>query len=170
MAHRSNRDHRLYPLATAWVLLCAAPLSHADTLVYKWIDKSGVVSYSQNKPTEQGAHDVTTIRIDSLPPGQQRAASRMLANLEKLSDAETAAREKRLATADARIDAALQHLQQAEHELSASSTPTGEDRVGNVGGHARLRDSYFARLSQLQANVDQAQQALNDAYVARNQP
>jgi hypothetical protein len=170
MAHRSKRGGRQVGMLAVWFWLWATPLAHADTLIYKWIDKNGVVSYSQAKPTEPGAHDVTTIKIDSLPVGRQRAAARVLANLEKLSDAETAARGKRLASADGRIEAALQRLQKAERNLSEGSTPTGDDRVGNAGGHARLRDSYFERVLQMQADVDQAQQDLNDAYAARNQP
>jgi Domain of unknown function (DUF4124) len=143
--------------------------AQTDTQIYKWVDKDGVVSYSQSKPVDPGAHDITTITVKGLPADRQRAAARMLANLEKLSDAETAAREKRLAAADKRIDAALQRLQSAEHELSAGAEPTGYDRVGNVGGHARLRDSYFERVAQLQAQVDQARQALDAAYAARDQ-
>jgi hypothetical protein len=172
MADQSKRSGRLCCTIAVWLWLSAtAAAAHADTLsVYKWIDKDGVVSYSQTMPTEQGAHNVTTIRIDSLPLEQQRAASRMLAHLEKLSDAETDAREQRLAIADQRIDAALGRLQQAEHRLSEGSTPTGDDRIGTVGGHARLRDSYFERVSQLQADVGQAQQALSDAYAARDRP
>lgn len=169
MADQSKSGGRLYCAAAVWFWLCQAPFAHADTLIYKWIDKDGVVSYSQSMPTEQGAHNVTTMKIDTLPVDQQRAATRMLAQLEKLSNIETAAREKRLATADQRIDSALARLQQAEHKLSEGSTPTGYDRVGNVGGHARLRDTYFERISQLQADVDQAQQTLNNAYAARDQ-
>ncbi len=96
----------------------------------------------------------------------------MLANLEKLSDAETAARESRLAAADKRIDTALQRLQQAERNLSAGSVPSGDDRIGNMGAsgnhHARLRDSYFDRVAELQEKVDQARQALDAAYAARD--
>ncbi|MFI4941422.1 MAG: DUF4124 domain-containing protein [Burkholderiales bacterium] len=174
MAHRSKRDSRQYGMLTVWFCLCfalcVAPFAHADSLIYKGIDKDGVVSYSQAMPTEPGAHDVTTITIDSLPADRQRAAARTLANLEKLSNVETAARGKRLASADRRIEAALQRLQQAERNLSEGSAPTGNDRVGNARGHARLRDSYFERVLQLQADVDQAQQDLNNAYAARNRP
>jgi hypothetical protein len=144
--------------------------ARADTLIYKWVDKNGIVSYSQSRPAEAGAHDITEIKIESLPIERQRAATRMLAHLEKLSDEETAAREKRLAVADKRIEAALRRLQLAEQNLSEGSAPSGDDRVGNVGGHARLRGSYFERIEHLQAEVDQAQQALRDAYAGRDQP
>jgi hypothetical protein len=173
MAHQRKSGS---PLFSAAALFCLSTTAFAQnqTSIYKWIDKDGVVSYSQTKPTDSGAHDVTTIKIEALPAERQRAANRVLANLEKLSDAETAARESRLAAADKRIDAALQRLQQAERNLSAGSTPTGDDRIGNGGSagnhHARLRDSYFDRVAQLQSQVDQAHQALDAAYAARDQP
>ena len=158
-------------LAIGLCLTLSAHFAYADTLIYKWVDKNGVTSYSQNPPTDAGEKStVTTITVESLPPAQQRAAARVLANLQKLSDASTAARQQRIQAADKRIAEALDRLQAAEKKLSDGSTPTGFDRVGNVDGRARLRDSYFERVSRLQADVDQAQQALNDAYTARDQP
>ena len=170
MANQSKSGGRLYSIVAVSIWLCAVPFVYADTLLYKWIDKDGVVSYSQFLPTEGGAHNVTTIKIETLPGDQQRTANRVLAQLEKLSDMETAAREKRLAAADQRIDKAIAGLRQAEHKLSDGSIPTGDDRVGNVGGHARLRDTNFERVSQLQGDVNQAQQILSNAYAARDQP
>jgi hypothetical protein len=146
------------------------PVSHAtETVIYKWVDKNGVVSYSQAEPSGQYDRDITTIKVETLPLSQQRAASRMLANLEKSTDAEYLARQKRLKAADATIDAALQRLQRAERRLGDGSIATGYDRIGNVGGHARLRDSYFNRVEKLQADVEQAKQALDNAYAARDQ-
>lgn len=142
--------------------------AHADSTIYKWVDKDGVVSYSQNPPTDKNASNVTSFTVESLPPSQQKAANRMLANMDKQADAEFMARKKRLKEADQKIGVALQRLQDAERRLSAGSTPTGSDRVGNVGGHARLRDSYFTRVENLQDQVDQAQQTLNDAYATRD--
>jgi len=103
MANQSKSSLRLCIVALGF-WLCAVPFVHADTLLYKWIDKDGVVSYSQYMPTEGGAHNVNIIKIETLPVAQQRAANRVLAQLEKLSDMESAIREKRLAAADQRID------------------------------------------------------------------
>lgn len=171
MASLSRTGKTLGAVAALGLFLLVAATAQADpTLIYKWVDKNGVVSYSQKAPSEKGAHDVTSFTIQSLPVAQQRAASRMLAHLEEKADADYAAREQRLQQADQRINAALQRLQKAEHRLNEGATPTGDDRVGNVGGHARLRDSYFNRVARLQDDVDQAQQALNDAYTLRDQP
>jgi hypothetical protein len=170
MEQRSALHQRLCGTMVAlgiWVF-ASAPAHAAGSLIFKWVDKDGVVSYSQTAPTEQGAHDVTSFTVESLPIAQQRVAARMLANLEKAANAETAAREKRIKLADQKIETALERLQKAEHQLSEGSTATGADRVGSVGGHARLRESYFNRVTRLQDDVDKAQQALSDAYATRD--
>jgi hypothetical protein len=149
--------------------LASGSAQATEVVIYKWVDKNGVVSYSQNKPPESEAHDISTISVPTLPPEQQRAANRTLMQLEKSADADYAARKARQKAADARVDAALRHLQEAEKRLSAGSEVVGGDRVGMVNGHSRLRDSYFNRVAQLEAGVAQARQELNDAYAARDQ-
>lgn len=159
---------QLMKIGSFIAMTIAASLSHADTTMYKWIDKNGVVSFSQDKPKGQQARDVTKITLQTMPVTQKRAANRMLLNLDK-ANADFAAQRQRMKQADQDVEAALKQLQDAEHRLSAESIPTGYDRVGNIHGHARLRDSYFERVSDLQDEVDKARQVLNDAYAARDQ-
>jgi hypothetical protein len=147
---------------------CIIPIAHADTTIYKWVDKNGVVSYSQEPPASKDAQNVTSFTVESLPPAQQKAANRMLLNLQKSEDAEFAARQKRLKEADHKVDMALRRLEDAERRLSEGSSATGSDRIGIGDGHARLRESYFTRVQDLQNEVDAAQQALNDAYAERD--
>lgn len=142
--------------------------AHADTLIYKWVDKNGVVSFSQDPPEEQGAHDITRFRLESLPVVQQRTAKRLLTLNENSNNAEFAARRERLKQADQRIDTAMQQLRKAEQELTEGAEPTGYDRVGNANGGARLRESYFNRVTDLQEKVDIARQELNAAYAERD--
>lgn len=151
-----------------WLYLSITPLTYADTLMYKWIDKNGVVTFSQNEPSAQQAREVTTITVQSMPENEQRAANRMLLNLKK-ENARFAEQQKRMKQADENIDVALNQLKKAEHNLTTGSIPTGYDRVGNINHRARLRESYFERVSQLQDEVDKARQKLNDAYAARDQ-
>lgn len=148
--------------------LSTVSLTYADTLIYKWVDKNGVVSFSQNEPSQQQAREVTTITVQSMPESEQRAANRMLLNLEK-ENARFAEQQKRLKQADQDIEAALNQLKKAERKLTTGSIPTGDDRVGNINHRARLRESYFERVTQLQGEVDSARQQLNDAYTARDQ-
>jgi len=169
MVQRQKICQQLCGVVALGICIAAASSAYAaGSLIFKWVDKDGVVSYSQAAPTEQGAHDVTSFTVESLPVAQQRVAARMLANLEKVANAENAAREKRIKQADQKVEAALERLQKAERQLSDGSIPTGADRVGNVGGHARLRESYFNRVTRLQDDVDKAQQALSDAYALRD--
>ncbi len=156
-------------VAAAAALVAISLAARADdTVIYKWVDKNGSVSYSQDKPPEADAKNVTTISVPTLPPDQQRAANRTLSQLAQATDAEYKAKKKRQQAADARIDAALKRLQAAERHLAAGTTPTGYDRVGMVNGRSRLRDSYFDRVAQLEANVTAARKNLDDAYASRD--
>jgi hypothetical protein len=149
-------------------VFCIAPPANADTTIYKWVDKNGVVSYSQEPPPGKDAQNVTSFTVESLPPAQQKAANRMLLDLQKSEDTEFAERQKRLKQADHKVDLALRRLQEAERHLSDGSEATGNDRIGIGNGHTRLRESYFNRVQNLQNQVDAAQQSLNDAYAERD--
>jgi len=159
-------------IITALLGLCLSATAFADTTMYKWVDKEGVVSYSQMPPSAAGAHNVTNITIDTLPVEQRRAANRMLSNLDSNDDAKFKAYQNKSNEADQRIDAAITNLSNAEHRLTHDSVPNGNDRIGNGGEsgnhHARLSQAYFSRVSQLQANVEQAKKDLQDAYNSRD--
>ncbi|MBV8635259.1 MAG: DUF4124 domain-containing protein [Burkholderiaceae bacterium] len=150
-------------------VLAAGSACAQDTVIYKTVDKNGAVSYSQDKPAEDAGQTVTTISVPTLPPEQQRAANRALLAMDKREDADYQAHREKQKAADARIDAALKRLQQAEQRLAQGSQVRGGDRVGNVNGYTRLRDSYFNRVSQLEADVARAKQDLDAAYSARDQ-
>lgn len=152
------------------IVLCIATISltYADTVIYRWIDKDGVASFSQSKPTERGVHDVTSFTVESLPVSKQRAVKRAEVNLGSRDEPGFEKYEKQLKQADRRIDVAMQRLKVAEQNLTDGSIPTGFDRIGNVGGHARMRESYFERVAKLQYEVDQAHDELNKAFKERN--
>ena len=153
----------------AMTILSVAPLSYAATTMYKWIDKSGVVSFSEYEPSEKQAREVTTVTVQTMPVTQQRAANRMLANLNNTDNTGFAEHQQRMKEADQAVEAALKQLQDAERNLTSGSVPTGLDRVGNINGRARLSESYFERVSDLQNEVDKARQVLNEAYSGRDQ-
>lgn len=159
---------------TTLIGLCIAATSAAygDTTMYKWVDKNGVVSFSQTPPTTADNQNVTTITIETLPIEQQRAAQRMLRNLDKEQSDQASTYQKNLGEADQKVAKAIANLAAAEQHLTHDSVPTGDDRIGNDGEagnhHARLRDSYFARVARLQANVEKAKKDLQDAYNQRD--
>lgn len=165
-------SHVVKPATGLLALIAAFSLSslaHADSTIYKWVDKNGVVSYSQEPPDDKDAKNVSSFTVESLPRSQQKAATRMLSNLQKSVDAEFAERQRRLKLADHKVDMALRRLDDAERRLSDGSAPTGYDRIGIGNGHARLRESYFTRVQNLQNQVDAAQQNLDQAYAERDQ-
>ena len=148
--------------------LSVAPLTYANTIMYKWVDKNGVVSFSEYEPSEKQAPEVTAVIVQTMPVTKQRAANRMLLNLNNAEDSRFV-EQQRMKQADQAVEAALKKLQNAERNLITGSVPTGYDRIGNVNGRARLRETYFERVSDLQNEVDKARQVLNDAYAGRDQ-
>lgn len=157
---------KIHHVITITICIASASIVHAQTTIYKWVDKNGVVSFSQYPPGDQHQGEVTTMTVQSMPETQQRAAKRMINTLKQ---AESANEQENIQQADQSVESALKQLEIAEHNLSVGSVPAGEDRVGNVGGHARLRDTYFERVTQLQNEVDKARKALTDAYNSRDQ-
>lgn len=148
-----------------WSMACAA---HADDFVYKYTGQDGVTVYSQTLPESYSPGNVQTVKIETLPIEQKRAAVRMLDALQKKSNSSAAGRSTKLDIADQNIAAAIKNLQRAELSLQNGSVPVGGDRVANIGGGTRLRESYFSRLSRLQSVVEQAKLALDQAYTERN--
>lgn len=163
----ANRAGRLaYALAVTWLLFTS--LAQAQTTIYKWTGTDGVTSYSQTPPEEGRSHDVQVITVETLPLEQQQAARRMLAHMERKADAQATTIRNRYAQADQNVAKALKDLQRGENELRAGSQTHGSDFIRNVGGGTRLRESYFQRVTRLEAKVKDARQALDEAYAARN--
>ncbi len=150
------------------VLSIAASTAQADAIIYKYTGRDGVTVYSQTLPESHSPGDVQTVRVESLPPQQQRAAVRMLDTLNKNANDKAASLVTRLDIADRNIAAAIKNLQHAEQNLKKGSELVGGDRVANFDGGSRIREEYFLRVSQLQGAVEQAKQALDQAYVERD--
>lgn len=68
--------------------------------------------------------------------------------------------------ADQAVHQAQQQLATAERELEVGRTPLPGERRGNVNGHSRLTQAYFARIAALEQKVEEARQQLNEANVA----
>jgi hypothetical protein len=156
-----------FPAMLACGMLAAGLAGAQDAVIYKSVDKNGNVTYSQEKPADAGGQAVTGISVPTLSPEQQRAANRTLLEMEKREDAQYEAKKKKQKAGDARVDAALRRLQQAEQRLAQGSQVRAGDRVANVNGYSRLRGSYFDRVARLEAAVTQAKKDLDAAYAAR---
>jgi len=163
----SNRPS-LIAASAMFVLSVTMHAARADTFVYKYTGQDGVAVYSQTLPESYRPDDVQTIAIETLSVEQQRAAVRMLAVMENKIGARLEKRQTKLDIADQDIVTAIKNLQQAESDLKNGSDPVAGERIGKVGGGTRLRESYFLRLSRLQAAVEQARLALDEAYRKRD--
>ena len=155
---------RLIPLLTALALL--ASLAHAQT-VFRSEMPDGRVVYG-DKPAP-GAKDVKQI---TLPPPNISATPQPAAPASKpapnsASAPAPGATKSPVETADAQVTRAEEELKAAKAALAAGRNEQEGDRVGMVGGRARLSESYFERIKSLEADVAAAQKKLDDAYERR---
>jgi hypothetical protein len=155
---------RQIPLLTALAL--AASLAHAQT-VFRSDMPDGSVIYG-DKPAP-GAKDVKQI---TLPPPNISATPQPAAPASKpapnsASAPAPAATKSAVEIADAQVTRAEEELKAARAALEAGRNEQEGDRVGMVGGHARLSEAYFERIQSLEAAVADAQKNLEDAYTRR---
>lgn len=164
-----RHTNALAPLIASLLFVATTLAAAAETTVYVWTGKDGVVSYSQNPPPPGQAFTTREITTESLTPAQRAAVKSRLAR----SGAEEAANatrfQKQLAAADQRIVDAVRRLADAERALRIGREPLAGERVGNAKGGSRLREEYFERQKQLEAQVQAARASLEDAYRARSE-
>jgi hypothetical protein len=151
-------------------LFVATPFAvAAETTVYVWTGKDGVVSYSQDPPPAGQAFTTREIATGSLTPAQRAAVKSQLARSGAQETAEAASFRKELAAADRRIVDAVRRLTDAERALSTGREPQPGERAGIAGGGSRLREEYFGRQRQLEVEVQAARTGLEAAYRARSE-
>jgi hypothetical protein len=153
---------RQIPLLTALAL--AASLAHAQT-VFRSDMPDGSVVYG-DKPAP-GAKETKKI---TLPPSNISTTPRQTAPASKPTPAPAsapAAKKPAVDTPDAQVTRAEEELKAAQAALEAGRNEKEGDRVGMVGGHARLSEAYFERIKSLEAAVAAAQKKLEDAYERR---
>jgi hypothetical protein len=135
---------------------CGVAAAQTMTL-YKLIDKSGKVTYSQEKPKNFDGK-VVTIEID---------LGANTATLPKYTDAMRAKVREDKASAG-RIDELKERVEQRKAALADALANPGEDdigRMGTVGGRARPvpTDTYLKRLADLERAVKEAEEQLQQA-------
>ena len=140
----------------------------AQTSVFEWRDAQGVVSYSQSAPPATVKNfTVKKIETQTFSPAQQQAIKAHLAREDAAMQAESARFRHRVASADARINAAIAHLARAEQALKAGREPRPGERKHNAGGGSRLLQSFFERQSRRDEAARQAREQLAIAYRER---
>jgi len=144
-------------LVTAAASLLLATAASAQTL-YKLIDRNGKVTYSESKPKE---FDGQVIRLDIDP----NANTATLPKPTTQSPAEAARAAGVKNQAIVRLEGAQERLGRAKAALQdARDNPRESDfeRIGKVGGGSRPvpTEAYLARVSRLEDEVRQAEEAL----------
>ncbi len=164
---RRHRSSRFASILAPLVFALASFAVAAETTVYVWTGKDGVVSYSQDPPPAGQAFTTREIATDSLTPAQRAAVKSQLARPGAQETAEAASFRKELAAADRRIADAMRRLADAERAFSTGREPRPGERAGIAGGGSRLREEYFERQRQLEVEVQAARTGLEAVYRAR---
>jgi uncharacterized protein DUF4124 len=155
---------RQIPLLTALAL--AASLTQAQTVFRSEMPDGRVIYGDQPAP---GAKDVKQITLPppniSATPQPPAPASKPAPN--SASVPAPAATKSAVEIADAQVTRAEEELRAARAALEAGRIEREGDRVGMVGGRARLSETYFERIKSLEADVAAAQKKLDDAYDTR---
>lgn len=94
-------------------LLAAAGTAVADQ-VYRWVDKNGVVHYTQTPPPSTNAATAKTVDISAPPPDAYGAASAQATENTQTAQNKSAQAAAQKAQADAQQKAALQKACEAE--------------------------------------------------------
>jgi hypothetical protein len=111
------------------------------------------------------SHEIDTA---SLSPSQKIAVKAQLTRLDAAEQASADRYSKQIDAADAAIDVALRRLVQAETALRTGRVPRSDERIGTASGPSRLRGDYFDGQKQLDADVRDAQAAVDRAYRFRD--
>jgi hypothetical protein len=127
--------------------------------MYRYVTPDGRTVFADTVPA--GARQVETITpADQVTPEQAEAARQQARQQLEQDKAAVERIEQRQDQFDAAYDelqAAQQDLDTARQRQKDGEEPLPGERVGNVGGTSRLRDSYFIRQAQLKAEVQQAE-------------
>jgi len=145
-----------------------APVSSSAETVYKYTDRSGNVVYSATPPVSGGPVSGDGVQQIPLPAAPDSA-----------SVADAKAREQRLLDAAQEVDRAQQQrdeqavrrdeaLARAHNEVAAAEQALAQARVRkgtdyrNISRRDRLKKSYFERVREHEALVEQARQHLQE--------
>ncbi len=139
-------------------------MAHAQTVFRSDMPDGSVVYGDKPAPGAKEAKKIT------LPPSNVMTTPRQAAPASKPAPAAAsapAAKKPAVDTPEAQVTRAEEELKAAQAALEAGRNEKEGDRVGMVGGHARLSEAYFERIKSLEAAVAAAQKKLDDAYERR---
>jgi len=147
----------IHPFSLAGLLVVAllAQPATAQTL-YKSVDSDGRVTYSDKPPA--GAAKTEKKQLDTSKQGVAPPTQGEKSTLQQL-ESERRIRE----SGQDRIRSLEIALHDAETARDMGKEPQPSETLGTAGGGQRLTDGYWARQKRLEANVERARRALDDA-------
>lgn len=130
--------------------------------IYKSVDAAGEVTYSTHPPSD--AQTVEQVKLQPGPTAEQKAEAqqrqREVANaakeIQQENEAAAAERAASVQTAQRKVSAAQENLDQA-------SAYHDDDWQGTVSGYRKLKESYFDRVARARIELEQAQTELKTA-------
>jgi hypothetical protein len=151
--------------------LLAGGTAQAQQTLYKYIGPDGKTVYSDKPPPPgvkfeklQPNTAPTGVNLRSSPAAAEEADAAIRARGEKQVE-----KEQRVANLQKAYDAAVAALEAAktpeagERTANATTVSSGKKGSQTTTNTSRLNDDYFARIDDLQQQVDQARDALNAA-------
>jgi Domain of unknown function (DUF4124) len=131
------------------------PQPAAAQILFKSTMPDGRVVYGEKPVT--GAANVEEIQPDTSKGG---LGGPRTGEQERLKAMEKARLQRE--AGDARLQAAIQKLKDAEAARDRGKEPREDERMGTAGGDSRLKDAYFARQRWLEEAVASARRELDE--------
>jgi len=135
--------------------------------VYRSVLPDGRVVYSDRPPPNAAKTDEVDLPSPPTPEQRQEAAAVEAAIEQASQTSEGAGREAAAEAADAEVRAAEKELAAARKRLDEGRVEREGDRIGKVGGGARLSDAYWQRIGSLERDVKNAEERLKAARQAK---
>lgn len=155
------------------IIVCALSSSVAAAqTVYRHVDEQGNVSYSDQAPVDDASRAATTeIEVDTganVISGEHVDANRAYTQkMNKERDADDAAMQQQRDSRKAAITRAEQSLASAQEAYDQRAEVRPGDFVGKAGGGTRPSQQRTDRIQRLEAELQQAKTALEQARSGR---
>lgn len=152
---------KLIKRCICFLLLAMAPLLATSETVYRTVDESGRVTFSDGPAT-----DAVNIEKVEIPPGPSaqsiRETEARTEAIRKEAQRAQAERLKREKSRQASLRDAQKALEDAEANLAEAKIIRNEDRQSYAGGKRGIRPEYFDRVAEAEESVALAKKRLNE--------
>lgn len=144
-----------------FLLLAMAPFLAISDTVYRTVDESGRVTFSDGPATD--AVEVEKVELPPAPSAQSiRETEARTEAIRKEAQRAQGERAKKEKNRQSRLRNAQKALEEAEAHLASAKIIQNEDRQSYAGGKRGIRPEYFDRVAEAEESVAQAKKRLNE--------